>query len=317
VVVLYCPKGLNLDVFYSEVLEITSMSENINIIGCGYIGKKIARLLKEVNLNPNCFVKSEKSKKACDSSGFKTIQFDLDKSDLDLSEKHISELQNSIIAYLAPPQREGEADNRMKKFVSRLEVLNIQPLKIILISTTGVYGNCKGEWIDEMRPAKPQVDRAHRRLSAETQLIKYCEDAHSLYVIFRVPGIYGKDKLPVQRITSGEPIVNAEDSGFTNRIHADDLAAFCVEALISDVPTGIYNCCDGHPSTMNDYFNKVADAMNLQRPEEISLLQAQQKLSPGMLSYLAESKRISNKKLLNNFKTEFKYPDLDAGLKSL
>jgi NAD dependent epimerase/dehydratase family enzyme len=111
--------------------------------------------------------------------------------------------------------------------------------------------------------------------------------------------------------------VKAEDSGFTNRIHADDLSAFCLEALTKDIDSGIYNCCDGQPSTMNDYFIKVADALKLSRPKEISLLQARQELSSGMLSYLAESKRISNKKLLNNFMTRFKYPDLDAGLQAL
>jgi len=298
-------------------VRITSMMKKINIIGCGYIGKKIAQLLKAQNLNPACFVNSEKSKNKLSSMGFQAMQFDLDKNDLELDEKNKALFKNSTIAYLAPPQREGIADNRMAHVVSMLETLNSPPSKIILISTTGVYGDCKGEWIDEQQATVPQADRAHRRLSAEIQLIKYCEKVHSQYVVFRVPGIYAADKLPVKRITSGEPIVSAQDSGFTNRIHADDLSAFCVEALVEEVMPGIYNCCDGHPSTMNDYFMKVADAMKLPRPKEISLQQAQQELSSGMLSYLAESKRISNKKLLNNFKTRFKYPDLDAGLKLL
>lgn len=297
-------------------VRILSMLKKINIIGCGYIGKKTARLLIDKNLSPCCFVHSEESRDSCASMGLEAIQFDLGKKSLQLDEKNIHGFRNSTIAYFAPPQREGETDSRMKNFVSILETLAAAPSKILLMSTTGVYGDCKGEWIDEQQAVQPQVDRARRRLSAENLLKKYCEKHSTQYLVFRVSGIYAADKLPVKRITSAEPIVNAHDSGFTNRIHADDLSAFCVEALVADVAPGIYNCCDGRPSTMHDYFIKVAAAMKLPRPREISLQQAQQELSAGMLSYLAESKRISNKKLLSNFKTRFKYPDLNAGLKS-
>jgi len=290
---------------------------NINIIGCGYIGKKIANLLK-VNGSPcHCFVKSEKSKETCLTTGYPVTQFNLDMQGLALNSSQLNEFKKSTIAYLAPPQRNGLTDERVENFISALEEANTVPHKIILISTTGVYGNCNGDWIDESREVQPQAERAFRRLSAETQIIKYCEKNNVHFIVFRVPGIYASDKLPVKRITSGEPIVNAADSGYTNRIHAEDLSALCVEALLENVASGIYNCCDGQPSTMNDYFTKVADALNYPRPEEISLLQARQQLSEGMLSYLAESKRISNKKLLSHFNTKFKYPNLTSGLKSL
>jgi len=271
------------------------------------------------------------------------VKFDLDKKTLELDKNTITLFEKSVMVYLVPPPAKGETDSRMQNFIALLSTLNHPPEKILLISTTGVYGNCNGEWIDEQRKENPQVDRARRRCSAESQLKRYCEILQVPLIIFRVPGIYAADKLPLKRISSGEPIVNAHDSGFTNRIHALDLARFCVEGLLENVVTTknartesartenagpenagpnnanaeIFNCCDGHPSTMNDYFMKVADAMKLPRPKEISLQQARQELSAGMLSYLAESKRISNKKLLRHFKTEFKYPDLLAGLKSL
>ena len=98
-------------------------------------------------------------------------------------------------------------------------------------------------------------------------------------------------------------------------MHWDDLAAFWVGAMNGPVAAGVYNCCDGNPSTMNDYFLRVAEVMDLPAPPQISLQQAQAELSAGMLSYLAESKRISNEKLRRHFKTEFQYPDLQAGLK--
>jgi len=291
------------------------MLKNINIIGCGYIGKKIAQLLIARDISSHCFVKSEISKESCSEINLPVTQFNLDKEGLTLNKSQLKAFDKSILIYLAPPQRNGLTDERMANFISALGTVDAVPRKIVLISTTGVYGDCKGEWIDESRVALPKADRAYRRLNAEQQLIEYCEKNEVQYIVFRVPGIYASDKLPVKRITSGEPIVRAADSGYTNRIHADDLSALCVEALLEKVSSGIYNCCDGQPSTMNDYFTQVADALGFPRPEEISLSQAKLTLSEGMLSYLAESKRISNKKLKSHFKTEFKYPSLMEGLK--
>jgi len=289
----------------------------INIIGCGYIGKKIAHGIPGKAGELRCFINTESSKEKLESSGVLAYQFDLDKQGLALSQEQVQCFSDSRIAYLVAPPRKGLVDTRMSHFINVLESLELPPESLLLISTTGVYGDCKGEWIDESHELNPQAERAIRRVSAEEQLRAYAEKYTVPFTVFRVPGIYAADKLPVKRISSGEPVVRAEDSGFTNRIHADDLAAFCIEALVSDVASGFYNCCDGHPSTMNDYFMKVADALGIERPAEISLQKAKAELSSGMLSYLAESKRISNKKLLDRFKTQLKYPDLQAGLKSV
>jgi len=298
------------------VKEANKMRDfKIQIVGCGYIGRKIAQILSAKALSACCFVMSEKSRQSCELLGLQVQRLDLD------NVQRASGFEESVIVYLVPPSggnkvAKNKMDMRMGHFVAMLEACPVAPKKILLISTTGVYGDCEGRWIDETQPANPQADRAHRRLSAESQLKAYCERAQVACVIFRVPGIYCADKLPLRRITSGEPIVRAEDSGYTNRIHADDLAAFCVEVLTAECEQGVYNCCDGQPSTMYDYFTRVATAMNLPAPEEISLQQAQQQLSAGMLSYLAESKRISNKKLLRHFKTRLQYPDLQAGLEN-
>lgn len=291
------------------------MSNSLPLIfGCGYIGKKIARLFQQQSVQSVCVVHSQASRDACESMGLQAFQVNLDDAQ---ALKQLPEMDHDRIVYLVPPPPRGQQDTRMTQFITWLGQRQKQPQRIVLISTTGIYGDCHGEWIDETKPPEPQADRAYRRLDAETQLSNYCNEQNIQHIIFRVPGIYGADKLPIQRITSGEPIVRPEDSGYTNRIHAEDLAAFCVEAMMLDVEPGIYNACDGNPSTMNDYFMRVADAKGLPRPEEISLEQAQQQLSAGMLSYLAESKRISNKKLVNHFKTPFKYPDLTAGLKDI
>ena len=118
-------------------------------------------------------------------------------------------------------------------------------------------------------------------------------------------------------MVSGEPVVNQQDSPFTNRIHVADLVTVCELALLSLTITGIYNVTDGHPGTMYEYFTGVAARLNLPAPPAISLEQAKQQLSAGMLSYMAESRRIDNAKLLNDFGLTLQFPDLVHGLDSL
>ena len=218
------------------------------------------------------------------------------------------------IIYLAPPPRSGQLDTRIKNFLAAIKTQ--QPDKFVLISTTGVYGDCGGEWIDEQTPLNPTVDRARRRVDAEQQVQAFCEARNIPLVILRVPGIYGPGKLPLARIKKGAPVVRQQDSPYTNRIHAYDLVNICQAALTENNISGIYNCADGNPGTMYEYFMQVADAYNLPRPPASPLQQAEQQLSAGMLSYMGESRRIGNEKLLKDFPLTLQYPDLRVGLKA-
>ncbi len=143
--------------------------------------------------------------------------------------------------------------------------------------------------------------------------------AHNInaqWIVLRVPGIYGPEKLPLARLREGTPVLREQDSPYTNRIHADDLAAVCIAAMRSTRTNTIYNVSDGHPSNMTDYFFKVADAAGLPRPPTVSRAGAQQVLSAGMLSFLQDSRRMSNAKMLDELQVELQYPDLAAGLSS-
>jgi len=282
--------------------------QKILIAGCGYIGKKVARLLQQEEYTCSALVNSEKSQNLCQQQNIRTNIINLDDDFSDIS------LQADVILYTIAPQNHGIEDHRIKPF---LALLKQAPKKIILISTTGVYGDCHGDWVDENTALKPQADRAKRRIDAELQIKNYSQQYHCDVVILRVAGIYAADKLPLKRLQSGEPILCEADSGFSNRIHADDLATICFAACTSDKMQGLYNCTDGKPTTMCDYFNRVANALGLPAPEAINLAQAQKKLSAGMLSYLAESKRIKNNRLLHDLKKPLQYPALELGLKNI
>ncbi len=282
---------------------------NISITGCGHIGKLLAQQLLKKKIPVTGYVSSESSMAECKKRNIACKIIDLDKPLPDI------DLTGHRLIYLAPPPRSGKTDTRIRNYLHAIE--KHQPEKFVLISTTGVYGDCKGAWIDETTPLNPTADRAFRRADAERQVQQFCQRLDIPLVILRVPGIYGPGKIPLARIRSSLPIVNKQDSPFTNRIHADDLVEVCEKALLNPRITGIYNVTDGHPGTMYDYFVDVAAAMNLPAPPAIALEDAQQQLSAGMLSYMAESRRINNKKLLKDFELVLQYPDLQEGLKHI
>jgi nucleoside-diphosphate-sugar epimerase len=190
------------------------------------------------------------------------------------------------------------------------------PQRIVYISTSAVYGDCRGDWITETQPACPATERGQRRLDAELRLREWAQTHGSGWIILRVPGIYGPGKLPLARLQKGLPVLHEAEAPYTNRIHADDLATVCVAALYSEHRDTVYNVSDGHPSNMTDYFFRVADAAGLPRPAEVSREVAEKILSPGMLSFLQDSRRMDNTRLLEELGIELQYPDLDAGLPS-
>lgn len=281
-------------------------TNTVTIVGCGYIGKRLAKRLLHDGNKVTGIVRNKASLAACTNQDIPCMSVDLDHLQQDIN------LSGQRLAYLAPPPRKGRVDSRMFAFLEA--IADQPPERFVLISTTGVYGDRAGAWINEDTPLKPKADRAFRRADAERQVTYFCTQKNIPLVILRVAGIYGPGKLPVDRLRSGEPIVNEQDSPFTNRVHADDLAKICELALLQNNIDGIYNVTDGQPGTMYQYFNQVAIAMMLPPPSSISLEEAQGRLSQGMLSYMAESRRISNEKLLRDFNLELQYPTLHKGL---
>ena len=293
------------------------MPKKIWIVGCGDVGRRLSQLyLSEFdNISIQAVVQSDASVTACNKLGLETCQINLDHSLVQAFNE--SEFDGSWLFYFAPPPSEGKHDSRLKRFLSKtLGGADNTPSRIVLISTTGVYGDSQGEWIDETTPTNPVAERVYRRLSAEDALKTWAKKTGKEYMILRVPGIYAQDRLPVARLQKGLPVVNQAEAGFTNRIHADDLAQACLLAMNCSHKNEIINIADGNPSTMTDYFNQVADYADLPRPPQISLQDAQQTLSAGMVSYLKESRRIKNTKMLELLKIKLKYPDLKTTLKT-
>ncbi len=291
---------------------MTSAATDVLIIGCGDIGERVARLERSEGRTVAGLVRSEKSARRLRDAGIQPITADLDAP----ASLNNLPVKDAVVYYFAPPPDKGVTDPRMEAFVSVLTPSNL-PKRIVLISTTGVYGDCHGEWVTEDRPPNPQVDRARRRLAAETTLQRWSEKSGVPIVILRVPGIYGPGYLPEERLRSGEPVLREDESPFSNRIHADDLARICIAAARHDHPSLLYNVSDGHPTTMTDFFFRVADVLGIPRPPAITHGRgAPPAWAKACLSYLAESKRIDNRRMREELGVELMYPDLTAGLAS-
>jgi nucleoside-diphosphate-sugar epimerase len=276
------------------------------IAGCGYVGQRLAQALPEGRIRG--LVRRVESLGMLEKQGITGLRRDLDQpGKIDWS------TAGAAVWYLVPPPRSGVVDLRLKHFLRALNASG-PPRRVVLLSTTGVYGNCQGEWVDENRPPAPVADRARRRLDAERQLQQWGEQTGVEWVILRVAGIYGPGKLPLDRLRQGKPMVAEKDAPWTNRIHVHDLVQVCLAAMERGRSGRIYNVTDGHPGNMAHYFNRVAEAAGLSRPPVIDLARARNSLSRGMRSYLAESRRIDNSRMLRELGVTLRYPDLDKGL---
>lgn len=184
-------------------------------------------------------------------------------------------------------------------------------LRFVYASTTGVYGDCGGAWIDETRPARPENERARRRVSAEKQLRAAGAGSGWRVSIARIPGIYAGNRLPVARIERALPALVESDDVYTNHIHADDLAAILVRALSRGRPQRVINASDDTDLRMADYFDRVADAYALPRVPRITREEAQARLEPITLSFMRESRRLSNARLKRELGYVLRHPTVD------
>ncbi len=283
--------------------------DSVFIIGCGHIGRRVASVWISRGEKVSALVRSKESARALNAMGIETVHGDLD----DVHSLTGLSLENTLLYYFAPPPQQGSHDTRMAAFVSSLQTGAV-PARCVLISTTGVYGDHGGAWVDETAALKPATDRARRRLDAENILRAWGREHGVAVVVLRVAGIYAPERLPVDRIRSGIPVVHEAECPYTNRIHADDLMDVCIAAAERGIADEIYNVSDGTPGTMTEYFNAVADALGMPRPPTISMQAARHRLSPGMLSYLAESRRLDNRKMLAGLGVRLKHANLASGL---
>jgi len=275
------------------------------IVGCGDVGMRLLPLLRTrfriyaVTSQPGRCAELR-------AAGAVPLVADLDQP---ASLRRLAGLARHII-HLAPPQPDGALDRRTRALCAILP----ERARLVYVSTSGVYGDCGGALFDETRTVAPRNARALRRVDAERTLRRWAGNAGASVSILRVPGIYGADRLPLKRLREGTPALIEADDVYTNHIHADDLAAAIVRALWRGLPGRVYHAVDDSDMKMAAYFDAVADAFQLPRPPRLPRAELARVVTPALLSFMSESRRLRNDRLTGELGLRLRYPTVAATL---
>ena len=279
------------------------------IIGCGDVGLRLAKVLRG-RWRIYALTHSQNRYSTLRAQGVMPVSGDLDRPE---TLQRIAGLAQDVV-HLAPPPAAGARDTRTNNLIRALAKGGSLPQRLVYISTSGVYGDCGGDVIDETRRAQPFNDRAKRRLDAEQQLRGWGAENGVQVSILRVPGIYSAGRLPIARLKAGIPALVPERDPYTNHIHADDLARTVFAALTRGRGGRAYNATDDCWMKMGDYFDMVAEQFNLPHPPRVSWEAAQTGLPENLLSFMRESRRLANGRLKKELRVRLRFPSAHQGV---
>lgn len=298
--------------------------ERLLIVGCGDVGQRVVRQLQAPGaaaprLRVLALTSSPDRVEGLRAQGIVPLLGNLDNA---ATLRRLSGVATRVM-HLAPPPGEGAGSGswwRDPRTVALARALRLrsQPASLVYASTSGVYGDCQGALVPETRALGPATPRAQRRVNAE-RAVRHLGRAGVRASILRIPGIYAPDRAggtPEARLRKGTPVLVAEDDVYTNHIHADDLARACLRALWKGRPQRIYNISDESHLKMGDYFDLAADLYGLPRPRRLPRSTAQNELPVVLLSFMSESRRLDNRRMLQELGLRLRYPSVVEGLRA-
>ena len=288
--------------------------QRILIIGCGDIGLRVARLLPG---RSHIMALTSSIGRVAELRG-QSITPLLGNLDNIATLRRLAGLGTHVV-HLAPPPGEDPHAKRDPRTLALLRALRLRslPQAVVYGSTSGVYGDCDGQWVSETRRVNPSTPRAHRRVDAEAQLRWFGRSAGVPIHILRIPGIYAPNReggTPRARLARGTPVLTASDDVYTNHIHADDLARACLAALWRGKPQRITNAGDDTDLKMGDYFDLAAELYGMSRPPRLARQEAAAQLPAMLLSFMSESRRLDNQRLKTELRLKLRYPSVAEGL---
>jgi len=302
----------------------------ILIVGCGDVGLRAARLLRG-RARVYGLIRNPERAAALRAVGVRPLIGDLDER---ASLVRMTALADAVLHFVPPPA-EGNADCRTQRLIAVLGRASLarrasgqglkgyayrhgnkglRPHTLVYISTSGVYGDCGGAWVAETRPVHPRNARAKRRVDAERRLRRWAGRSGRRLAILRAPGIYAQDRMPEARVRQGLPALKPEEDIYTNHIHAEDLARLALTALFRGRPNRGYHAVDDSRLKMGDWFDVVADHLGVPRPPRLARHEVMAAVTPAMRTFLTESRRLSNRRVIRELRFRFKYPTVREGL---
>ena len=300
------------------------------ILGCGDVGLRLIRWLRQRHppqrLQILASARRNAQAHAIREAGAMALTLDFD----DPKTLHrLTALASWIVVLVPPSDRSASTDQRAQRIIaglsrtgglflaSGIRGIPMQPKaltpakpawpaavpKLLYISTTGVFGDWNGAWIDETAKACATQARSLRRLHAELQFRQRC-----FAVRLRVPGIYAEDRLPLARIRDAKPCLQHDEDGYSNHIHADDLAYLLWLCLFRAPASRLYALVDNEPLKMGQWFDHIAKRHALPPVPRLSRLEVQSAVSPMMWSFMQESRRIRNLRMHREIQPRLKAP---------
>lgn len=272
------------------------------IVGCGDVGLRVAARFSPHAIALTALTSQAERVALLRKQGVRPIVGNLD---LSASLARLRGLAPYVL-HLAPPaaaRSSATHDTRSRHLQKALSPRGQSAglVRMVYGSTSGVYGDCAGQWVTEARALRPQTARAQRRVDAERI---WRENTAFRAVVLRIPGIYGSGRSGggLERIKAGTPILRAEEDVYTNRIHAEDLARAIQRALFLGRPSRVYHIAEPSLDKMGDYLEKLARLHDLPPPRRISRQEMTERASPMQMSFLGESRRLDTTRMRRELK---------------
>lgn len=183
------------------------------------------------------------------------------------------------------------------------------------LSTTGVYGDREGGWVDEDTPLEPSTKRGALRVMAESAWRELAATSGLPLHIFRLAGIYGPGRGPFEKVRDGTARRIIKPGQVFSRIHVEDIASVLHASMLRPDPGAAYNVCDDEPAPPEDVLSHAAGLLGLPAPPEVAFEEAD--LSPMARSFYAESKRVRNDRIKRDLGVTLRYPGYRDGLRAV
>lgn len=294
----------------------------VSIMGCGYTGLRLAQRFQAMGAAVTGYATRPESIEAISAAGVNARSLNLETP----PQGPKLNFTGQLIYYSVPPgtntprASSDYRDLRLEHFLDYIDTAGFPasaPHRLIYLSTTGVYGDQAGAVVTEDTKPAPKNPRAMRRLKAEECVRNWSESHRVSWCILRIPGIYGPGRLPLERLRRSEPAITPAEATPGNRIQVEDLVTACVAAGQSArAEQRIFNITDGSEDSLTDYLQRVARITELPTPPLISRAAALRTFSDSTWSFLGESRRVSNHRMLDELGVALAYHDLDAGIRA-
>ena len=282
--------------------------KNINIFcfGFGQVAKNFIDklILENYNITLSSTTRNETKKEIFNGIDYKNFQFNSEKYDKNI----LSKLREADHILVSIPPKEGE-DIVIKSFSKFLESSKVK--WITYLSATSVYGNHKGDWVNENSETKPTSPNGLARLKAENSWLALKMSKNLPVQIFRLSGIYSNERNILVRLKLGTAKLINKKNHFFSRIHVEDIASILFKSLSKFKSGEIYNLADDKPSSSEEIMLHGAKMLNIKNLKKIEVKEIESEM---LKNFYKDSKKVSNKKMKNYFSYNFKFPTYVEGL---